>query len=138
MGLAWRGDYQGAIQKFDAALVTKPGYANALYERGNAYFSLQDYPTALRDYEASVKAGRGDTNAGWNLGWTYYVLGRYQDAIRVDRAVLEQDSPEELFAALETFMISRTVMIISHRRVAIEQVDRVIELEHGRVIRHSS
>ncbi len=91
VGLAWRGDYQGAIQKFDAALVSKPGYANALYERGNAYFSLQDYPTALRDYEASVKAGRGDTNAGWNLGWTYYLLGRYEDAIRVDRVVLEQD-----------------------------------------------
>ncbi len=91
VGLAWRGDYQGAIQKFDAALAGKPGYANALYERGNAYFSLKDYPTALRDFEAAVAAGREDTNAGWNLGWSYYVLGRYEDAIRVDQAVLEKD-----------------------------------------------
>lgn len=91
VGLAWRGDYQGAIQKFDAALAEKPGYANALYERGNSYFSLSDYPAALRDYEASVAAGREDTNAGWNLGWSYYVLGRFEDAIRVDRAVLEKD-----------------------------------------------
>ena len=53
-------------------------------------------------------------------------------------ANLDAITEQQLFAALESFMIGRTVMIISHRRVAIEQVDRVIELEHGRVIRHSS
>lgn len=91
VGLAWRGEHEIAIQKFNEALTAEPDYANALYERGNAWFSLSDYPAALRDFEAAVNAGREDTNAGWNLGWTYYVMGRYEDAIRVNRAVLEKD-----------------------------------------------
>ncbi len=91
VGLAWRGDYKSAIQKFDAALAEKPDYANAFYDRGNAYFSLGDYPAAAANFEAAVKAGRADTNVGWNLGWTYYLLGRFDDAIRVDRATLSRD-----------------------------------------------
>ena len=91
VGLAWRGDYENAIQKFDMALADKPKYGDALYERGNAYYSLGDYPSAARDFEAAVRAGRDDTNVGWNLGWTYYMLGRFDDAIRVDRSTLSQD-----------------------------------------------
>lgn len=91
MGLSWRGDYAGAIQHFDEALSLQPGYANALYERGNAYYYVGNYQAAAADYEASIRAGRTDTNVGWNLGWTYYLLGRFDDAIRVDRAALEQD-----------------------------------------------
>jgi len=92
VGLAWHGDHAAAVEQFNTALAAEPGYANALYERGNAYYGIGDYPAALADYEAAVRAGREDTNAGWNLGWTYYLLGRFDDAIRVDRAVLEQDS----------------------------------------------
>jgi tetratricopeptide (TPR) repeat protein len=96
---------QAAIDKFTEALADAPGYANALYERGNAYFDLAGsalaagdvisatphYEAAVADYEAAQKAGRDDTNVGWNLGWTYYLLGRHDDAIRMDRHVLDMD-----------------------------------------------
>jgi tetratricopeptide (TPR) repeat protein len=91
VGKAWYGDANGAIADFDRALATKPGYANALYERGNAYYSNGDYQSALTNYEAALKAGRSDTSVGWNLGWTYYLVGRFDDAIEMDRRVLEQD-----------------------------------------------
>ena len=91
VGKAWYGDTSAAIADFDRALATQPGYANALYERGNAYYSNGDYQSALANYEAAQKAGRSDTNVGWNLGWTYYMVGRFDDAVDTDRRALKQD-----------------------------------------------
>ena len=111
VGLAWQGSgenrvaYEDAIAKFDEALGREPGYANALYERGNTRLALADaamaagddaavtdyYEQAVADFEAAQAAGRDDTNVGWNLGWTYYLLARYDDAIRMDRHTLQLD-----------------------------------------------
>ena len=91
VGKAWYGDTSAAIADFDRALAAQPDYANALYERGNAYYSNGDYQSALANYEAAQKAGRSDTNVGWNLGWTYYLVGRFDDAVDTDRRVLKQD-----------------------------------------------
>jgi ATP-binding cassette subfamily C protein CydC len=46
-------------------------------------------------------------------------------------ANLDAITEEQLFRSLEPFMTDRTVLIISHHRVALEHVDRVIELEQG-------
>ncbi len=91
VGKAWYGDMEGAIADFDRALTILPDYANALYERGNAYYSNGDYQSALLDFQAARKAGRTDTSVGWNLGWTYYMVGRFDEAVDLDRRVLEQD-----------------------------------------------
>jgi ATP-binding cassette, subfamily C, bacterial CydC len=53
-------------------------------------------------------------------------------------ANLDAITEQQLLKSLAAFMISRTVIIISHRHTVIEHVDRVIELEQGRVISHSS
>jgi tetratricopeptide (TPR) repeat protein len=91
VGKAWYGETSAAIADFDRALAAQPDYANALYERGNAYYSNGDYQSALANYEAAQKAGRSDTNVGWNLGWTYYMVGRFDDAVDADRRALKQD-----------------------------------------------
>ncbi|HLF26593.1 MAG TPA: tetratricopeptide repeat protein [Anaerolineae bacterium] len=91
VGLAHQSRAEDAIEAFDTALAATPDYPNALYERGNAYYSLANYEDAARDYEAAAAAGRDDTNVGWNLGWTYYLLGRFEEAKRVNQHVLEMD-----------------------------------------------
>jgi tetratricopeptide (TPR) repeat protein len=91
VGKAWYGDANGAIADFDRALSIRPNYANALYERGNAYYYNGDYQSSLINYESALSAGRADTNVGWNIGWNYYMLGRFDEAINMDRRVLEQD-----------------------------------------------
>jgi len=53
-------------------------------------------------------------------------------------ANLDAITEQHLLKSLASFMIGRTVIIISHRRMVIEPVDRVIELEQGRVLSHSS
>jgi ATP-binding cassette subfamily C protein CydC len=49
-------------------------------------------------------------------------------------ANLDAITERQLLASLEPFMAGRTVIIITHRRTVIEQVDQVIELEQGRVV----
>ncbi len=49
-------------------------------------------------------------------------------------ANLDTLTEQRLMHSLEPFMADRTVLIISHRRVAIEHIDQVITLENGRVV----
>jgi ATP-binding cassette subfamily C protein CydC len=49
-------------------------------------------------------------------------------------ANLDAITERQLLISLEPFMTGRTVIVISHRRTVIEQVDQIIELEQGRVI----
>ena len=49
-------------------------------------------------------------------------------------ANLDTITEQRLMQSLESFMLDRTVLIISHRRVAIEHIDQVITLENGRVV----
>jgi ABC-type multidrug transport system fused ATPase/permease subunit len=48
-------------------------------------------------------------------------------------ANLDAITEEQLFQSLESFMADRTVLIISHHRLALDHVDQVIELEQGHV-----
>jgi tetratricopeptide (TPR) repeat protein len=89
VGLAWQSRQEEAVSQFDQAIADAPGYANAYYERGNAFFSLGQYEQAAADYVAARANGRDDVNVGWNLGWVYYLLGRYDEAIAIDRHVLD-------------------------------------------------
>lgn len=101
----------------------------------------------LHDFIASLPLGY-DTLIGEN---GVLLSGGERQRLAIARAILK-DAPilildeatanldaiteRDLWQALEPFMAGRTVIIISHRRVAIETVDHVIELERGRVISH--
>ena len=49
-------------------------------------------------------------------------------------ANLDTLTEQRLMHSLEPFMIDRTVLIISHRRVGLAEVDQTIVLENGRVV----
>ncbi len=103
-GLAWRGKYADAITAYDQAIKLEPNYANVLYERAGAHFSLtedklgqqpKEAEAELRlsaaDYEAARKAGKEDGSVNWNLGWTYYLLGFFDESVTASRRALELD-----------------------------------------------
>jgi len=94
VGLAYRGKSEEAIAAFDQALAEAPGYANALYERGQSHFDMDDYEAAAADYQAAQAAGRDDAGVAGNLGWTYYLLGRFDDSAQMSRHALELDASE--------------------------------------------
>jgi hypothetical protein len=109
VGAAARGNTQQAISAYDTALGELPSYANAFYERGNAYFTLaqeslgtspqaaqENLRRAAADYEAARKAGRDDSSVNWNLGWTYYLLGFFEESATANRRALAEKP--DLFA----------------------------------------
>ena len=46
--LYYQGDYNGAIAKYNEALQLNPKYAEAYYNRGNAYYNLKNYTQSMQ------------------------------------------------------------------------------------------
>ncbi|HLF72780.1 MAG TPA: tetratricopeptide repeat protein [Anaerolineales bacterium] len=91
VGLAYQEKYEDAIAAFDRALAIKPDYANAIYERGFTYLTMNDYERAISDLLAARDAGREGVYTQWNLGWAYYLQGRFEEAIQANTAILDSD-----------------------------------------------
>lgn len=92
VGLAYQEKYDEAITAFDKAVAAKPDYANAIYERGFTYLTLQDYEHAISDFLVARDAGQEGVYTQWNLGWAYYLQGRFDEAIQANKIILDSDS----------------------------------------------
>ena len=91
VGLSYQGKYDEAISRFNFAIVEKPDYGKAYYERGFAYYYKDDLATAIADFESARNAGLEDTSTNWNLGWVYYLSGQHAQGIEADERVLTKD-----------------------------------------------
>lgn len=91
IGLAYQNDSKNARAAFDEALAQAPDYANALFERGSANYTLGDYQAGVRDFEGARAAGRDDSSVAWNLAWLYYLQGDFDNSIQTNRRTLEQN-----------------------------------------------
>lgn len=103
-GMAWRYDSEKAIDAFGEAIDADPSYANAYYERGNAYLTLAfedigldpegvqaDLESGAEDLESARAAGLDDKNVNWNLGFVYYLMGSYDEALAAHQRALDED-----------------------------------------------
>ena len=76
-----RGDYQGAVSDFDAALQINPDYAEAYNNRGRAKTALGQYQQAIADYEMALQINPDYAEAYNNRGRAKTALGDYKGAI---------------------------------------------------------
>ena len=72
-------------------LAQAPDYANALFERGSAYYDLGDYQAAMTDFEAARAAGRDDASVDLELGLAVLLEGRFDELIQANRRTIEKD-----------------------------------------------
>jgi len=95
VGLSHQQRYDEAAESFTTAIDLAPEYANALYQRANAYNNLDKLTEAAADYQTAIDAGRWESNVFWNLGWTYYRLGDYTQSAEKTQVALGE-SPEQI------------------------------------------
>ena len=75
------GKIEEAINHYNKAIRLKPYYADAYYNRGNAYTKLGQYQRAIEDYNEAISLKPDYANAYSNRGITYAALSQYQRAI---------------------------------------------------------
>jgi tetratricopeptide (TPR) repeat protein len=93
VGLSYQGRYDEAIEKFSAAIQENPYYAKAYYERGLAYYSIDNLDTAILEIEKARNEGmQNDISLNWNLGWIYYLKGQYPQAIEANARILRNNT----------------------------------------------
>ena len=49
-------------------------------------------------------------------------------------SALDSDSERQIQAALDTLIVGRTTLVIAHRLSTVERADRIIVLDHGRIV----
>ena len=76
-----KGEYDRAIEDFDAAIKIDPDYANAFANRAETYQKKGDYPRALKDFDEALRQ-QPTLAIVWNERcWTRAIIGELQDSV---------------------------------------------------------
>jgi tetratricopeptide (TPR) repeat protein len=78
---AAEGDFQAAIDDYTQSLAKHPGYAAAVFNRGNAYFHQHQYDQAIVDYSKALEVDVTDAKALNNRGAAWFKKGNLQSAM---------------------------------------------------------
>ncbi len=68
-------DAKKAIGYLNKAIKLQPDYAQAYYNRGNAYYGLGLYERAIKDYDEAIRLKPKDVDTYYNRGNVYFFLG---------------------------------------------------------------
>ena len=76
-----KGEYERAIEDFDAAIKIDPNYADAFANRAETYQKMADYPRALKDFDEAIRL-QPTLGVTWNERcWTRAITGELQAAL---------------------------------------------------------
>ncbi|PTB22444.1 glycosyltransferase [Trinickia symbiotica] len=89
--LATDGNFDAALEQFDAALRLDSNHLPSLIRRGNAMVALRRYESALVDYDRALGVSPLLLDALCNRGAALRALGRYQDAMETYERALTVD-----------------------------------------------
>ncbi len=120
----------------------KPGASRAEIEAAAAAIGAHAFISALPGgYDAEVGKGGGRLSAGQRQLISFARVFLAAPAVLVlDEATSLLDIPSERLVqnALRTILTGRTALIIAHRLSTVAIADRVLVLEHGRIVEDGS
>lgn len=99
--LARRGDVQGAVGSYRAAIHLKAGWADPYRGLGQVLLDHHDYAEAVEALQSSIRLGRDDHQAFYWLGRAYMGKGEMAAAaIALERSIQLKEDDAEAFADL--------------------------------------
>lgn len=117
------------------------GFETIDYERLAAAVKAAHLTSVVAKLEEGVETRIGENGMRLSGGQRQRVaIARaiYKDApiLILDEATsaLDNESERAVQAALETLMAGRTTIVIAHRLSTIERADRIVVMEHGRIV----
>jgi subfamily B ATP-binding cassette protein MsbA len=107
-------------------------------EAANLRTLIQDLPEGID----SIVGDNGNRLSGGQRQRLAIARAIYKDApiLILDEATsaLDSESERQVQEALDTLMANRTTLVIAHRLSTIEHADRIVVLEHGKIIENGS
>ena len=79
--LAYQGDYNGAINKYNETLKFKPNFDTAYNNRGNTYHRMKNYTAAIADFNKAIELNPNLAETYNNRGLVYQNMQNYNAAI---------------------------------------------------------
>lgn len=120
-----RGDFTGAIQDLDKAIVLDPENAAAYNNRGNVYNDLGERDQAIRDFDKAIALEPKDVIAYFNRAGAYSALDDKEKAIAdLDKAI--SLDPEDADAYNNRGLTYRELKLLDK---AIADYDQAIALD---------
>lgn len=85
------GEYEEAIQYFDAFIFAYPEFPKAYYFRGYTHYYLEDYKAALKDFLQQCESDVRNPEAFYSAAKVYNKIGKYEEAIEYYSAAIALD-----------------------------------------------
>ncbi len=85
VGAQQRGHYEVVIRHLtwliQSGEISDENLGDAYYDRGNAYYNLEDHHQAIRNYSQTLRLDPGNADAYYNRGNSYFSKGDYKHAL---------------------------------------------------------
>lgn len=89
---AGNDNFKGAAGAFENAIYINPKYADAWFEKGEAFSNLKQYDNAINAYTAALKLNTDAPNYYYRRGWALYNLGNFEKASEDFRATFDHNA----------------------------------------------
>lgn len=100
-----KGNFEGAITEYEAAIRLESRYVDALIDLGDAYFDISDVENASDSYKRALVVDRKNIDARNRIGRASYAQRDYDEALKQYSEVLKlsADDPEAIYNIALTY-----------------------------------
>lgn len=102
------GNFQKAIELYDAYLVDHPKDHQTLYNKGRAYEELKQYDKAIENFRAASKEAPTEVNYWMSIGVCNFKMKKYAQTISNMDAILEMNEQDTRALVLKARAVART------------------------------